>query len=70
MGRPPKPHSRFIVGIRVDEDGFLEVTQPAELLEIEFAGDDPLTMRPVQIEDPSDGMGLPEPASEFDPDSF
>jgi hypothetical protein len=70
MGRPPEPNSRFIVGICVDEDGFLKVAQPAELLEIEFAEDDPLTMRQVQIEDPHDGMGLSELASEFDVDGF
>jgi hypothetical protein len=70
MGWPTEPHSRFIVGIRVGEDGFLEVAQPAELLEVEFAGDHPLAMRPVQIEDPYDGMGLPEPASELDADDF
>jgi hypothetical protein len=70
MGQRSEPHSCFIVGLRLDEDGFLEIAQPAELLEIELTDDGPLTMRQVQIGEPDDYMGLGKLASELDVDFF
>jgi hypothetical protein len=55
--------------LRVDDDGFVEIAQPAELLEIEF-DDGPLTIRQVQVGEPDNYMELWELVSEFDVDVF
>ena len=50
MPRPREPRSHFIVGVRVDEDGVLEIEQPAELFELEFTDDGHArAMSPVRI---------------------
>jgi hypothetical protein len=40
----------------MDEDGYLEIKQPAELFEIELAEDGPLTMREVRIGETDDDV--------------
>ena len=49
MHRLPEPHSHFLVGLRVAEEGALEIAHPAALFELEFDDHGPLVMREVWI---------------------
>jgi hypothetical protein len=71
MHRLPEPRSHFLVGLRVDEDGALEIAQPAALFDLEFDDEGPLVMREVWIGETldDDEYGTSELVGESDEDS-
>jgi hypothetical protein len=68
MHRLPEPRSHFLIGLRVDEDGTLEIAQPAALFELDLDDDGPLVMRDVWIGEivDDDEYGTSELVGEFD----
>lgn len=64
-----EPRSHFIVSLCVAEDGALEIKQPAELFELEFADEGPVAIRGVWVgELADDEYGLSELVGEAEDD--